>query len=140
MAQLPLLTEQLTGKTNRLFSEALQESGLWPDLEGKGPFTVFVPVDQAIENLSDVSFDELSPAALKQFVSAHIVTGKFFARDLLEKEKLEALNGQALLVEVVNGKPRIDRSRILFKDTEARNGVIHYIYPAITPEAWGGDP
>ena len=115
----------------------MQESGLWQDLEEEGPFTVFVPVDQAIENLSNVSFDELSPAALKQFVSSHIIMGKFYVRDLMERERLEALNGQVLQVDLMNGKLRINQSRLLLKDTEARNGVIHFIYPAITPDEWG---
>jgi hypothetical protein len=137
VAQLPLLTDQLGTKTNRLFSRALQESGLWQDLEGKGPFTVFVPVDQAIENLSGVSFDDLSPAALKQFASSHIVKGKFLTRDLMEQEKLETLNGGVLQVELLNGTLRINQSRLLLKNTEARNGVIHYIYPAILPHEWG---
>jgi uncharacterized surface protein with fasciclin (FAS1) repeats len=136
--QLPLLTGQLSGQTNRLFSKALQDSGLWQDLEAEGPFTVFVPVDQAIENMSGVSFDELSPAALKQLVSSHIIRGKFFVRDLMERERLETLNGQVLQVELMNGKLRINQSRLLLKDTEARNGVIHFIYPAITPDKWGG--
>ncbi len=132
--QLPLLTDQLSGQTNRLFSKALQESGLWQDLEEEGPFTVFVPVDQAIENLNGVSFDELSPAALKQLVSSHIIMSKFLVRDLMEREELETLNGQVLQVELTNGKIRINQSRLLLKNTEARNGVIHYIYPAIRRE------
>ena len=133
--QLPLLTGQLDGQTNQLFSKALQESGLWQDLE-EGPFTVFVPVDQALENLSGVSFEEMSPDMLKQLVSSHIVRGRFFSRDLMELQTLESLNGQVLQVELMNGKLRINQSRLLLKDTEARNGIIHYIYPAITPDEW----
>ena len=78
-----------------------------------------------------------SPAALKQFVSSHIIMGKFFSRDLMERERLETINGRVLLVELTNGKLRINKSRLLLKDTEARNGVIHFIYPAITPDEWG---
>ncbi|MBW1770864.1 MAG: fasciclin domain-containing protein [Deltaproteobacteria bacterium] len=129
--QLPLLTDQLSGQTNRLFSEALQASGLWQDLEEEGPFTLFVPVDQALEALGDVSFEELSSDALKQLVSSHIVRGKFFSRDLMDRETVETLSGRVLQVELSNGKLRINQSRLLLKDTEARNGVIHYIYPAI---------
>ena len=132
--QLPLLPDQLSGQTNRLFSKALQESGLWQDLEEEGPFTIFVPVDQALENLSGVSFEELSPEALKQLVSSHIVRGKLFSRDLMDRETVETINGRILQVELANGKLRINQSRLLLKDTEARNGVIHYIYPVIAPE------
>ena len=136
--QLPLLTDQLSGQTNRLFTKALQEGGLWQALEEEGPFTIFVPVDQALETPGGVSFEELSPDALCQLVSSHIVRGKFLSRDLMEQDSVESINGQVLQVELANGRLRINQSRLLLKDTEARNGVIHYIYPALTPEEWGG--
>lgn len=124
--QLPLLTDQLSEQTNRLFSEALRTSGLWQTLAEEGPFTVFVPVDQALE--------ALSLDTPKQMVSSHIVRGKLFARDLMERDTVETLNGQVLQVELANGKLRVNQSRLLLKDTEARNGVIHYIYPAVVLE------
>ena len=129
--QLPLVPDQLSAQTNRLFSEALKASGFEEALKEKGPFTVFVPVDQALETLGDMPFEELSPEALKRLVSSHIVRGKFYSRDLMERETVETLSGRVLQVELSNGKLRINQSRLLLKDTEARNGVIHYIYPAI---------
>jgi uncharacterized surface protein with fasciclin (FAS1) repeats len=134
LAQLPLLTEQLSGQENHLFTEALQASGLWQALDEEGPFTVFVPVDQALETLNGVPFEALSVDALRQLIFSHIVKGRFYLRDLLERDSVETLDGQKLQVELTNGKLRIRQSRLLFKDTEARNGVIHFIYPALTPE------
>jgi len=49
----------------------------------------------------------------------------------MEIEELETINGEDLKVEFFNAKFQINQSRILFKDTEARNGFIHFIYPAI---------
>lgn len=60
--------------------------------------------------------------------------GKFFVRDLMELERLETLNGQVLQVELTNGKLRINQCRLVLKNTEARNGVIHFIYLAIRRE------
>ena len=133
VAQLPLLTERLTGQTNRLFGEALRESGLWRTLQDEGPFTVLVPVDQAIKKIGGLSSDKMTPAALKKLVASHIIMGRFLARDLMKIEQLETLSGETLHVELSNGKLKINGSRLLFKDTEARNGVIHFIYPAISP-------
>jgi hypothetical protein len=133
--QLPLLTARF-GTQTRLFKKALQESGHWQDLEQEGPFTVFVPVDQAIEDLSGLSFHDLSEYELKQFIFAHIVKGKFFTQDLMELDRLESLNGQALFVSFENATFKINQSRLLFKNEEARNGVIHFIYPAILPDGW----
>ena len=137
-AVLVLLTEQLSGQTSSRFRKALQDSGLWQELGGKGPFTVFVPVDQAIESLSGVSLGEPPPAALKQFVSVHIVRGRLPSRDLMEREELVTLSGQAVKVELVNGKLRVNQSRLLLKNSGARNGVIHYVSPAMTPDEWAG--
>jgi hypothetical protein len=136
--QLPLLTELLDGERSSLFARALQETGLWQTLQEKGPYTVFVPVNKAIEDLSGVSFDGLSPVELKQFVSSHIVAGKLLSRELLDLEELENLVGRSVSVESVNGKPIINQSRLLFKDRQARNGVVHFIYPAIILDEWVG--
>jgi hypothetical protein len=132
--QLPLLPDQLSGQVNRLFSDALRVSGLEEALKGEGPFTVFVPVDHALETMDDVPFEGLSREVLKQLVSSHIVRGRFYSRDLMECDTLKALNGRFLRVELVNGKLKINQTRMLLKDTEARNGVIHYIYPKIALE------
>ena len=70
VAQLPLITGRLKGQTNHLFVEALLASGVWQDLEAQGPFTVFVPADQAMESLNGVSWEALSPGTLKQLVSS----------------------------------------------------------------------
>jgi len=133
--QLPLLTDQImNGQSSQLFGKALKESGIWQDLEKGGPFTVFLPVDKAIEDLWDEPFDGLSKTDLRRFVSSHIINGKFFERGLMEQETLETLNGRILQIEFLNGKVRINQSRLLLKNTEARNGVIHFIYPPISPD------
>ena len=139
--QLPLLTDMLSGEKKKLFSKAVKESGLWRDLEKDGPFTIFLPVDRAIENmlegLGESTFEDLSQSELKQFAATHIVNGKFSIKDILKEEFLEALNGQILKAGLVNGKVKINQSRLLFKDSGARNGIIHFIYPAFLPHEWG---
>ena len=132
--QLPQLTEQLSGSNTELFADYLQRTELWNRLREKGPFTVFVPVDQAVEALGDDFFTGLPPDEINRIFAGHIVPGRLLTRDLMELNTLEALNGEALDVEAVNGKLRISGSRLLFKNKEARNGVIHYIYPVIMPD------
>lgn len=137
--QLPLLTEQLGGESAPLFVEYLQQTGLWDQLGDKGPFTVFVPVDQAIQALGEDYFANMPPDEVKRVFAGHIVPGKLFTSDLMGMDSLEAMNGEDLDVEVVNGKLKIDGSRLLFKNKEAKNGVIHYIYPVIVPGAYSSD-
>ncbi len=134
--QLPLLTEHLDSDGTRLFAELLKQCGLWGELGEKGPFTVFAPVDRAIEALGDDFPESSSPASLKQILAGHIIPGRLFTGDLFEKDTLKAINGDELKIEAVNGKLRVGQSRLLFKDKEAINGVIHFIYPVILPDAF----
>jgi uncharacterized surface protein with fasciclin (FAS1) repeats len=130
--QLPLLSELIIeGENTQMFEEALIKSGILENLEKAGPYTVFLPVDKAIENL-ETPLDKMSSRALKKFVKTHIVEGKLFTQDLKDEEELKTLSKKRLQIEYVNGKLQIAGSRILFKNSEARNGTIHYIYPAIT--------
>lgn len=128
--QLPTLMEVISkGGKNQLFVEALEKSGMVKTLgEGQG-YTIFLPAEQAMDKL-DVPIKKMSKRELVRFVKAHIVKGKLFNKDLIGKKQLKSLGKKKLDVEVVNGKPMVQNSRILFKDMEARNGVVHYVYPA----------
>jgi hypothetical protein len=129
--QLPLLSELiLEGERSGLFGNALIECGIMEELEEDGPYTVFLPVDQAIENMP-VLLKDLSEDELVDLVSAHIVPGTYPSDELMKVETLETINGTKLEVKLINAKFRINQSRLLFMNIEARNGIIHYIYPAI---------
>ena len=130
--QLALLSDQiLNGQSSQLFGKILKASGI-KELQEEGPFTVFLPVDRALESLEGIDFNEMSSEDMTQFIYSHIVRGKFFSSDLMGCDNLETLNGNRLTIRFNNAKLMIDESRALFKDTEARNGVIHYIYPALS--------
>ena len=40
-----------------------------------------------------------------------------------------ALSGETIAIHLINGKLQVGGARLLFRGTEARNGVIHAIYP-----------
>lgn len=131
--QLPLLTGKLNSDNLSLFRKALEQTGLWQTLMEKGSFTVFAPVDQAMESLDAELFEDAERESLKELLSYHIVPGKFYSKDLMERKSLKSINGYELKIELENGKLKVHEVRILFKDVVARNGVIHFIYPAIVP-------
>jgi uncharacterized surface protein with fasciclin (FAS1) repeats len=133
VAQLPLLTDKLNSDNLSLFRKALEQTGLWQTLMEEGPFTVFAPVDQAMESLDEELFADAERESLKELLSYHIVPGKYFSKNLMERKSLKSINGYKLTIELEYGKLKVHEVRILFKDQEAKNGVIHYIYPAIIP-------
>ena len=129
--QLPPLSEViLDGEKSKGFEYALKESGFLAELEKKGPFTIFLPVDEAIEKL-DKSLEEMSARQLRKFVQRHIVSGLYSSKDLANEEKLKTLSRNSLQVELLNGKVRVNESRLLFTNKEAQNGIIHFIYPTL---------
>lgn len=132
--QLPLLTGKLDSDNLSLFRKALEQTGLWQRLMEEGPFTVFAPVDQAMENLDKELFEDAEIESIKELLSFHIIPGKYFTKDLMEQKSLKSINGYELNIELEYGKLKVHEVRLLFKDVEARNGVIHFIYPAIVPD------
>lgn len=129
--RLPLLSELIVGgEKSGLFASALEKSGLLSELEKQGPYTVFLPVDEAMEQL-EVPLDEMSARDIKNFARRHIISGRYFNEDLFKEEQVKSLNRESLKLEQENGKVKIKQSRLLFKDIEARNGVIHFIYPVL---------
>ena len=129
--QLPMLSEVIQkGEKSQGFIYALKESGLLEELGKKGPYTIFLPVDEAIEEL-DTPLEEMSSRQLKKFTQQHIVSGLYSKKDLTKEKNLKTLNRKSIHVELVNGKVRIQESRLLFTNTEAQNGIIHFIYPAL---------
>jgi hypothetical protein len=83
------------------------------------------------------TFDERPLSmCLKPVRSPGLHSETFVRWNLGDLEKLETLNGRVLNIELVNSRIRINGSRLLFKDHESRNGVIHYIYPAFFPDDW----
>lgn len=64
-------------------------------------------------------------------LSLHIVPGRIPTLDLNDHEVLTILDQQTLKVNAENGRIHLEKSRILFKDQNARNGIVHLIYPAL---------
>jgi transforming growth factor-beta-induced protein len=113
-----------------------------------GPVTLFAPTNAAfgawIDSVGDDGYDELvnDEEALADFLLYHAIPNRIFSTDLPavgESISVETLNGQEILIEVVDGDPlavRINGSASVIEvDYEACNGVIHVIDEVLVPEA-----
>ena len=110
------------------FSKALKLSGLEEKLNEMGPFTILGPVNLAFERLA-LSFEELLSPANKQhlitLLSNHILVGKTMQTDFSNGRKFRSLNGNEISVNTVNGELKINGAKILAKDRQGKNGVVH---------------
>jgi uncharacterized surface protein with fasciclin (FAS1) repeats len=120
-----------------VFLKLATAAGLPEELQKYSMVTVLAPVDQAFEALPEGYAEKLlekgNKKKLKAFVGRHVLVGLHMERDLRELDSVETLSGNRVRLEIINGKLHAQGSRFLFKNTEAANGVIHAIYPALEP-------
>ena len=117
---------------------ALEAAGLVETLQGKGPFTVFAPTDEAFAKLPPGTVEELlkpeNKEKLTSVLTYHVVQGRVTAKDVVDLESAETVNGQSLAVTVEDGGVTIDGANVVDADIECSNGVIHVIDRVVLPQ------
>ena len=124
------------GKFNTLVA-AVKAAGLVETLQGKGPFTVFAPTDEAFAKLPEGTVASLlkpeNKDKLVAILTYHVVPGKVMAADV-KTMKAKTVNGKELSIQVENGQVTVDGAKVVKTDVAARNGVIHVIDAVILPQ------
>ena len=116
---------------------AVKAAGLVETLQGKGPFTVFAPTDEAFAKLPEGTVaDLLKPENKEKLVGIltyHVVPGKVMAADV-KTMKAKTVNGQELDIKAADGKVTINDAKVIKTDISASNGVIHVIDSVVLPK------
>lgn len=150
-AQKNIVENAVNSKDHTTLVSAVKAAGLAETLMGKGPFTVFAPVNDAFENLPDGTVSNLLKAENKNKLTAvltyHVLPGKVTAKDLMAAIKKG--NGKAgfktvqggMLYFSMNGDMNISvwdeqgyRANISVYDINQSNGVIHSIDRVMLPK------
>lgn len=129
---------------------AVQAAGLVETLSGKGPFTVFAPVNAAFEKLPKGTVETLlkpeNKGTLTAILTYHVVAGNLLAADVLNaikagggKAEVTTVQGVKLTARVESGKVVLTdakggKSTIVATDLKATNGVIHVIDTVVLPQ------
>ena len=115
---------------------AVKAAGLVKTLNGKGPFTVFAPTDEAFAKLPAGTVENLLKPENKEKLVAvltyHVLPGKLMAEDLTTTNA-KTLNGKELAIKVDAGKVTVGGANVIKTDIEASNGVIHVIDAVLIP-------
>ena len=117
---------------------AATAAGLVETLQGDGPFTVFAPTDEAFAALPAGTLDGLlaDPAALKQVLLYHVVSGKVTADQVVGLASADSVEGSPIAIAVKDGSVYLnDTAKVVAADVMASNGVIHVIDSVILPPA-----
>ncbi|MGK0705082.1 fasciclin domain-containing protein [Yokenella regensburgei] len=129
---------------------AVKVAGLVGTLEGKGPFTVFAPTNEAFNKLPAGTVDSLlkpeNKGKLTSVLTYHVVAGKLDMKALMSKvqagggkAKLMTVNGEPLWV-IKNGAHSLQLkdkqgniANVSIWDVHQSNGVIDVIDTVLMP-------
>jgi uncharacterized surface protein with fasciclin (FAS1) repeats len=117
---------------------AVKAAGLVETLQGKGPFTVFAPTDEAFAKLPAGALESLLKPENKDKLVAilkyHVIPGKVLAADVKTME-VKTVEGQSIKLVVSAEGVTVDNAKVVKTDVMAENGVIHVIDTVIVPKA-----
>ena len=118
-----------------MFSDIIHLIGMEPFLSGDGPFTVFVPTNDALVQMSDEDIDRLegNNNLIRGMVCCHIVLGKLMAIDLQERNALFTMMDEPITIREKDQDIMINSSNIRTADIECLNGVVHLIDHPLQP-------
>lgn len=146
-----IVENAVNSKDHTTLVAAVKAAGLVETLQGKGPFTVFAPVNDAFENLPEGTVETLlkpeNKATLTKVLTYHVVAGKYDFNAIAAaikkgkgKATLKTVSG-GTLTAMMNGPHNItvaDESgnvaNISTYDVMQSNGVIHVIDKVLLPK------
>jgi len=118
---------------------ALKAGNLVSALEGKGPFTVFAPTNEAFAKVPSATLKSLldpkNVKLLDQVLEYHVVSGNIHSKQLHWRQSVKTLEGQNLLIEKHSSGVVINRkAKVTTADVGATNGVVHIIDTVLIPK------
>lgn len=126
-------TAKAAGSFNTLVV-AIEAAGLTETLEGKGPFTVFAPTDEAFAKLPPGTVDALlkDKAKLSKILTYHVVAGEVMAKDV-KPGKVMTVEGEKINITKSSSGVKVNNAKVIKTDVAASNGVIHVIDTVLIP-------
>merc|ERR1712151_641791 len=115
------------------FVAAVKAGKLVTTLEGKGPFTVFAPTNEAFAHLNPAVLKWLlEPEHVKELdaiLEYHVVSGAaVYSKDLKTDQQFKTVEGRSVDVADYDGHISVNHyAHVTSKDNGATNGVVHII-------------
>lgn len=144
-----IIQNAVNSKDHTTLVAAVKAAGLVDTLQGKGPFTVFAPTNDAFAKLPSGTVATLlkpeNKGQLTEVLTYHVVPGRLTAKDLMEtaqknggKAMFKTVEGEDLTVQIKDGKIWVwdskgNAAKITIKNVLQSNGVIHVIDTVLLP-------
>ena len=144
-----ILANAMNSADHTTLVAAVKAAGLVETLNGKGPFTVFAPTNDAFAQLPAGTVDMLlqpqNKAMLTRILTYHVVAGKWDAKALARlirkgngQARLKTVSG-GTLTAMMNGNNIVVRDEkggtatVTIADVYQSNGVIHVVNAVLMP-------
>jgi uncharacterized surface protein with fasciclin (FAS1) repeats len=144
-----IIENALNSQDHTTLVAAVQAADLVETLQGKGPFTVFAPTNNAFEKLPKGTVASLlmpeNKLKLQSILTYHVVVGNMGAMDLMNmikeangKAELTTVNGSTLTAMLKGKNIQLqdatgNMSMVTNADVNQSNGVIHVIDTVVLP-------
>ncbi|HTN97227.1 MAG TPA: fasciclin domain-containing protein [Nordella sp.] len=145
-----IIENAVNSKDHTTLVAAVEAAGLVDTLQGKGPFTVFAPTNEAFAALPAGTVETLlkpeNKEKLVKILTCHVVAAKAMSSDVMKMvkddggaHKVETAGGCALTLKDKNGKVTVTDengtvAHVTIADVEQSNGVIHVIDKVLLPK------
>jgi len=138
-AEKDIVTTAVEAGSFKTLAAALKAGGLVETLQGKGPFTVFAPTDEAFAKLPAGTVETLlkpeNKAQLVSVLTYHVVPGKVAAAQVVDLNAAATVNGQRVDIKAEEGIVQIDQATVVKADIHCSNGIIHVIDRVLLPSS-----
>lgn len=144
-----IVENAMNSKDHKTLVAAVKAADLVETLQGKGPFTVFAPTDDAFAKLPAGTVETLvkpeNKEMLTKILTYHVLPGKYSSKQVWSAVK--AGNGKAMM-KTVNGEEltfwtkhkdlyitdaKGNEAKVTIADVNQSNGVIHVIDNVLIP-------
>lgn len=145
-----IIENAVNSKDHTTLVAAVKAAGLVETLQGKGPFTVFAPTNEAFNKLPKGTVETLlkpeNKKMLQSVLTYHVVAGKMNSSDIAKA--IKAGKGKAVLTTVQGGKLTAwmegkdlyitdengAKAKVTIADVNQSNGVIHVVDTVLLPK------
>lgn len=145
-----IVENAMNSKDHTTLVAAVKAAGLVNTLEGKGPFTVFAPTNEAFAALPAGTVDTLmkpqNKEKLVKILTCHVVGAKAMSIDVKKMvkddggmHKVKTVGGCELMLKDEGGKVTVtdengNLANVTIADVKQSNGVIHVIDKVLLPK------
>jgi uncharacterized surface protein with fasciclin (FAS1) repeats len=116
------------------FAQELGSTGVASQLTGKGPYTVFVPINEAYGHLAPGTISNMSGSQLKRMVQYHVIVGKAIDVNVQAAGTVTAMSRDLLNFSVRQGdKSARVNSSVALQSFKASNGIVYLVDNVLLP-------